>query len=399
MQDVKIDFLKRFLKIIIIFVVALILVELFLGNYFITTLSARIEKDRRQELIESWDNFYSQKKQEFVSIVHGYGWWDELAQAFIRQDDQKVIELFAGDRFLTEKYDLLLAVNENNRFIYSVYKGQIIFNNQPENQQLKNEALQQKFYKLSSAAYRGVQADTNLLRLLRSGKSDASVKSFWHCVSYLKGKPMILTLSSVCNNWGYPVSPGYLIFGRSLTAIIREAEKIIPAQIRISSSPQKSAYSQTVIKSECGDALFYISMEPHYKIYQVLKEAMFVFILIQIILVTLLFALALPVFNRRQTRYLQKIINERTATISEVNDELTRTNYELLSALANIKTLSGFLPICASCKKIRNDQGYWSQVESFIQDNSEVVFSHSLCPECINKLYPEIAHKVNTSED
>ena len=62
---------------------------------------------------------------------------------------------------------------------------------------------------------------------------------------------------------------------------------------------------------------------------------------------------------------------------------------ELQQALAKVKQLSGFLPICSSCKKIRNDEGYWSQIESYISDHSEAEFSHSICPQCANKLYPE----------
>jgi hypothetical protein len=54
-----------------------------------------------------------------------------------------------------------------------------------------------------------------------------------------------------------------------------------------------------------------------------------------------------------------------------------------------VKVLSGFLPICASCKKIRDDNGYWNQIESYIKEHSEAEFSHGICPECAQKLYPE----------
>jgi PAS domain S-box-containing protein len=63
---------------------------------------------------------------------------------------------------------------------------------------------------------------------------------------------------------------------------------------------------------------------------------------------------------------------------------------DLQSALANVKSLSGLLPICAGCKKIRDDKGYWSQVESYIQKHSEAKFSHGMCPDCIKKWYPEL---------
>jgi hypothetical protein len=66
-------------------------------------------------------------------------------------------------------------------------------------------------------------------------------------------------------------------------------------------------------------------------------------------------------------------------------------NQELSAALAEVKRLSGFLPICASCKKIRNDHGSWEQIETYIRDRSEAEFTHSLCPECVGKIYPDLA--------
>lgn len=63
---------------------------------------------------------------------------------------------------------------------------------------------------------------------------------------------------------------------------------------------------------------------------------------------------------------------------------------KLKQALAKVKRLSGMLPICASCKKIRDDKGYWNQIELYIESNSEAEFSHGLCPQCARKLYPEL---------
>lgn len=66
---------------------------------------------------------------------------------------------------------------------------------------------------------------------------------------------------------------------------------------------------------------------------------------------------------------------------------------DLQASLTQVKTLSGMLPICASCKKIRNDEGYWEQIEVYIRDRSTVDFSHGICPDCINKLYPGLDKK------
>ena len=70
---------------------------------------------------------------------------------------------------------------------------------------------------------------------------------------------------------------------------------------------------------------------------------------------------------------------EREALISELRD-----------ALAKVRTLRGLLPICSSCKKIRDDKGYWNKIESYIKEHSEADFTHSICPECAKELYPDL---------
>jgi hypothetical protein len=71
-------------------------------------------------------------------------------------------------------------------------------------------------------------------------------------------------------------------------------------------------------------------------------------------------------------------------------NNLNKTVAELEEALANVNQLSGLLPICASCKKIRDDKGYWTQIEAYIRDHSEAEFSHSICPDCVKKLYGDL---------
>jgi len=73
-----------------------------------------------------------------------------------------------------------------------------------------------------------------------------------------------------------------------------------------------------------------------------------------------------------------------------VEKEREKLIAELQKALANVKKLSGLLPICSSCKKIRDDRGYWNQIESYISDHSEADFSHSICRDCAKILYPEL---------
>ncbi len=67
---------------------------------------------------------------------------------------------------------------------------------------------------------------------------------------------------------------------------------------------------------------------------------------------------------------------------------------DLQNALDEIKTLRGILPICSNCKKIRDDKGYWNQIESYIDQHSEASFTHGICPDCVKELYPDYAHKL-----
>jgi PAS domain-containing protein len=107
--------------------------------------------------------------------------------------------------------------------------------------------------------------------------------------------------------------------------------------------------------------------------------------------------------NEILRRDLEKRVEHRTAELRRINEDL-RTEVEerkraeeqreeiigrLQEALAQVKKLSGLLPICANCKKIRDDKGYWRQIEAYIRDHSEADFSHGICPECVKKLYPE----------
>ncbi len=92
---------------------------------------------------------------------------------------------------------------------------------------------------------------------------------------------------------------------------------------------------------------------------------------------------------------LWKVISNRflaffaiwTVAILSVQRKIIHLEKE--KALSKLKVLSGLIPICAACKNIRDDSGYWSQIESYIRDHSEAEFSHGICPDCAKKLYPK----------
>ena len=98
------------------------------------------------------------------------------------------------------------------------------------------------------------------------------------------------------------------------------------------------------------------------------------------------------------SQILQVVVRDITER-KEAEQERDRLIEELREALAKIKTLNGLLPICASCKKIRDDEGYWNQIESYVASHSNAQFSHGICPDCLEKLYPEFVAKKKREQE
>jgi hypothetical protein len=103
----------------------------------------------------------------------------------------------------------------------------------------------------------------------------------------------------------------------------------------------------------------------------------------EFIVVVLVLSFAFAIFSWRRWRDLIIESNKRM----ETEELLLKERDMLQKALDEIKTLRGIVPICSSCKKIRNDKGYWQQVEVYVSANSEAEFSHGICPDCMKRLY------------
>lgn len=90
----------------------------------------------------------------------------------------------------------------------------------------------------------------------------------------------------------------------------------------------------------------------------------------------------------RSSKYTIELLN---ADLKSANKELIDRNRELEDALKEVKTLSGLLPICMHCKSIRDDEGYWNRIESYIQTHSSAKFSHGICERCLSEYYPDMS--------
>ncbi len=88
--------------------------------------------------------------------------------------------------------------------------------------------------------------------------------------------------------------------------------------------------------------------------------------------------------------FVQFVFNQKTRAENEKENLIN----ELQASIAEIKILQGMIPICANCKKIRDDKGFWQHLEKYIQDRSEAEFSHGICPDCTEELYPGVLNKL-----
>lgn len=123
---------------------------------------------------------------------------------------------------------------------------------------------------------------------------------------------------------------------------------------------------------------------------EVIRRQQLIFFLGTIILflfMGLIIALIRSMRQRKKNHLLLEAAHENTL---RQQDQLVEKNHSLQDALNKVNTLSGLLPICSTCKKIRDDQGYWQQVEVYINEHSDANFSHSICPDCASSYYKEI---------
>jgi hypothetical protein len=115
---------------------------------------------------------------------------------------------------------------------------------------------------------------------------------------------------------------------------------------------------------------------------QMLPYGLIVYFVAQSILLAQKFSLSL---NREEI-----LSNELEELNEKLEDKVEERTKELKQAMSEIKQLTGMLPICAHCKKIRDDTGYWNHVEEYVSKHSDAVFSHGICPSCIQELYPHL---------
>ncbi len=126
----------------------------------------------------------------------------------------------------------------------------------------------------------------------------------------------------------------------------------------------------------------------HSEIAQISKKMVYISLAILLFIACIsFFIIYQQVKNLRQRQIAEAEVERYRQNLERLVEERTE---ELQLAQSKIKILNGFLPICSNCKKIRDDKGYWNQIESYIRDHSEAEFTHGICPVCAKELYPDI---------
>ena len=92
----------------------------------------------------------------------------------------------------------------------------------------------------------------------------------------------------------------------------------------------------------------------------------------------------------RKNRDLELLVQQKTIELQKSNESLMKKNQELENALNEVHTLKTLLPICSICKKIRNSEGQWENIDDYLLKNSEIKLSHGMCQDCLKKFYPNL---------
>lgn len=104
-----------------------------------------------------------------------------------------------------------------------------------------------------------------------------------------------------------------------------------------------------------------------------------------------------PTYEKLRQRI--KELETQAIEMRREEDERKDLVAKLQHTLAQMETLRGIVPICSSCKKIRDDNGFWYEIETYIASHTQVEFSHSICPDCEEKLYPEFSKRRDSPND
>jgi len=220
-------------------------------------------------------------------------------------------------------------------------------------------------------------------RLLSAGKHDAVVIQQLVGLQLIKqmGIPNVVSVATFDETSLRPSSSPTIGFEQKFCIAVRQGDADLLARLNEGLA--------IVIADGTYDRLYYKWFSPILPPAPIsIKQLARYLVTVLLPIVVLLLGAGLWYLNRKvaeKTASLRVEVQERRQAEQEKEVLIT----ELQKALDEVKTLSGLLPICSTCKKIRDDKGYWNQIENYIGEHSEAQFTHSICPDCLVKHYPD----------
>lgn len=184
---------------------------------------------------------------------------------------------------------------------------------------------------------------------------------------------------------GNPSEAAQAIYFHAPSSLNEETRKFLSAAQALYQAPEAALNAQNVhlqFLLTAASSGFLERLDELVKVYQTESEAGIARLqklerAVMVVTVGVLFVMALLIF-RPMIKRIQAHFHERRQAEAEREQLIT----DLRQALANVKTLSGLIPICSGCKKIRDDHGYWNQLEAYLEEHSNAGFTHGFCPEC-----------------
>jgi len=267
-----------------------------------------------------------------------------------------------GLLILLVKLSLREIQNRNKALLDEIRLHRLTENELIEHRNHLKKLVKERTAKLQQEITQRKQAEKNLTASER--RLDAIIKTVPDIIYRLDADGIITFISDAIRQYGY--RPGKLL-GTSIMDLVYHEDKdkvISRMNERRTRDRSTSSFEVRLLTTEQKNILF--------EIFSVSAEG--------------LYSSKSPSQNTfLGTQGIARDITER----KQAEEEREELIIELKDAIENVKTLSGLVPICAHCKKIRDDKGYWNQIEGYIQKYSEIKFSHGICPECSDELYGE----------
>ena len=336
-QPQRTGYLRQNLVVVGVFVLILIVLEGLFGFVFIDQISDYIEAERKKEFIESWTNYLKQRKAIHESKVTGYAWWDEMAAGFMNRDPDYIVnEIFGYDTSITREYDVFLAFGADLEPYFLSIDGHNTIDEADIVSALRDPVLERSFLETANASYYEHRDEMRAFLAKPAGeRASLDHPIVWHYVSGYGGRTRLLTISPICQNDGWPVSEGFIVFGYSFDRLIAGASDVIPiTDVTIATEQPTDAYATVTHEGPRPNEHYYVSFRPRILIADVARYALGGFIIAQILLSAIVFSFVSPYFTRRATRQLEEIITQRTEELKEANAALEARQRQILRELA-----------------------------------------------------------------